>query len=121
MQYNLKATGLNITEGNRVYVEKKLQALDKLLRNKSGARLDIELEFLKDEERMYRAEGTLHDHGLDGDFRGEARGASLHESIDLMMHEVHAEVIRAKKKHLHFVRQGAAKAKDILRGFRERF
>ena len=78
MLYNIKGTELSITGANRSYVEKRLKALDKFFGRKSGVRVDIELEFMKDEEKMYRAEGTMHDHGFEGDFRAEAVGTTLH-------------------------------------------
>jgi ribosomal subunit interface protein len=116
MLYNLKGTGVS-TDQHRTYVEKRLRPFDKFFGKKSGARVDIELEYKKDEEKMYRAEGTLRDHGLDGDFRAEALGSTMHEAIDLMMQELHLELVRAKKRHIHDKRRGALLFKNIIRGF----
>jgi ribosomal subunit interface protein len=121
MQYNIKGTDLSITDGNRSYVEKRLRALDKFFGRKSGVRVDIELAHMKDEENKFRAEGTLHDHGFEGDFRVEAIGDSLHEAIDLMANSLNLELARAKKKVIDNKRKGALKIKDFIRGFTDRF
>lgn len=120
MQYNIKGTGLQITDANRSYVEKRLVHLDKYFGKKSGVRIDIELQFLKDEEKQFRAEGTLHDHGLEGDFRVEAMGAGMHEAIDIMVNTLNLELSRAKKRLIHDKRRGAARFKDFIRGFIDR-
>lgn len=117
MQYNLKGTNLSVDE-YRSYIEKRLEALDKFFSRESGVRADIELQYKPSEEKMYRAEGMLHDHRLEGEFRAEATGASAHEAIDIMFNELQLEFTRAKKKRIHAVRRGAARIKDFIRGFR---
>lgn len=121
MQYNIKGTDMQVTDVNRSYVEKRLGALDKFFGKKSGVRADVELQLLKEEAGMFRAEATLHDHGLEGDFRAEARGGSMQEAIDIMSKELVLEVARAKKKLIHEKRKGAARFKDFIRGFTDRF
>jgi ribosomal subunit interface protein len=120
MQYNIKGTGVSADQ-NRTYVEKRLRPLDKFFGKKSGARVDVELEFKKDEAKMYRAEGTMHDHGFSGDFRAEALGSTMHEAIDIMAHELHLELVRAKKRVIHDKRKGALLFKNIIRGFTDKF
>jgi len=120
MLYNIKGTSLQLTDANRSYVEKRLVSLDKYFGKKSGVRIDVELEFLKDEEKQYRAEGTLHDHGLEGDFRVEATGETLHEAIDIMINTLNLELSRAKKRIIHDKRKGAQRFKDFIRGFIDR-
>ncbi len=121
MLYNIKGTDLSITGANRSYVEKRLKALDKFFGRKSGVRVDIELELLKEEAGIYRAEGTLHDHGLVGDFRAEAQGSTLHEAIDIMIKELALELARAKKRIISDKRKGALRFKDFIRGFTDKF
>jgi ribosomal subunit interface protein len=116
MLYNLKGTNISLTDEIRDYLEKKLATLDKLT-DAEGARADVEIEYMKDEARMYRAEAMLIGTHLKSPFRAEVRGATLHESVDLMTHELAAELTRAKKKHIHSVRKGAAAIKDFVRGF----
>jgi len=120
MLYNIKGTNLQVTDANRSYVEKRLRQLDKYFGRKSGVRTDVELHYKKDEEKQFRAEGTLHDHGLEGDFRAEANGETLHEAIDIMVRELNIELSRAKKRLIHDKRKGAARFKDFIRGFTDR-
>ncbi|HVV39119.1 MAG TPA: ribosome-associated translation inhibitor RaiA [Candidatus Paceibacterota bacterium] len=121
MNYNLKGTNLSITSEIREYLERKIGSLDKLLSDTDAARADIELEFLKDEEKMYRAEAMLHDPHTKVPMRAEARGTTLHEAIDMVAGELFSELSRAKKKRVHLLRRGAGHVKDIIRGFRDRF
>lgn len=121
MQYNIKGTELHITDGNRSYVEKRIRALDKYFGRKSGVRIDIELEFMKDEEKKFRAEGTLHDHGFEGENRAEAMGDTIHEAIDIMVNTLNAELSRSKKKLIDEKRKGGLMFKNIIRGFTDRF
>lgn len=121
MLYNIKGTELQITDANRSYVEKRIHALDKFFGNKSSARLDIELEFMKDEEKKFRAEATLHDHPFPGEFRVEATGDSLHEALDIMVNTLNLELAREKKKVIDEKRKGGLLFKNIIRGFTDRF
>ncbi|HWB34076.1 MAG TPA: ribosome-associated translation inhibitor RaiA [Candidatus Paceibacterota bacterium] len=120
MNYNLKGTDVHITDEIRSYVEKKLGGLDKFLSDVSAARADVELQYSRDEEKTYRAEVTLHAPEFAESLRAEARGAALHEAIDLVEGELFRELTKRKKKRIHILRRGAGKIKDILRGFGDR-
>lgn len=118
MNYNIKGTGIPITDELRAYAEKRLASLDKFLNDKEAARTDVELELspLVDGPK-YRAEMMLHDPGARV-MRAEARGTALHEAIDLAAGELFSELTRSKKKRLHLLRHGAVKVKEYLRGWR---
>jgi ribosomal subunit interface protein len=118
MNYNIKGTDVPITDELCSYVEKKLATLDKFLSTIEAARADVELQFLVGEAKIFRAELMIRDPGMKAPLRAEARGQTLHEAIDLAIGELFTELTRAKKKRLHLVRRGAARVKDILRGFR---
>lgn len=115
MNYNIKGTGVPITDELRTYVEKKLAALDKLL-NGEAARVDAVVSYLESEEKQYCAEMTLHDarHPL----HAKSTGATLHEAIDITASELLSELAKAKKKRLHVVRHSAVRVKEYLRGWR---
>jgi ribosomal subunit interface protein len=117
MQHNLKGTNLDLTPEIRAYVEKKLAGLDKFLNEGPAARADVELEYLKSEERTYRAELMLHDGKV---VRAEARGRALHEAIDKAAGELFTELTRGKKKRVRTLRHSAAKVKEYLRGWRNK-
>jgi len=119
LNYNIKGTGLDISDELRGYAEKKLQHAEKFLRNDPSARADIELEHqaLRDGGH-YRAEFTVSFSGAV--YRAESWGTSCHEAIDLAAGELVNELGRNKKKRLHLLRRSAAKVKDYLRGWPRR-
>jgi ribosomal subunit interface protein len=119
MNYNLKGTGISITEENRSYVEKKLNALDKLVGHSARAEVELKFKPLWDGKRYY-AEFMLHDPGHVGFLRAAERGDTLHEAIDLTLAELFSELTRAKRKKLNVFRRSAVKVKEYLRGLRGR-
>ncbi len=119
MNYNVKGTGLQITDEIRDYVEKRFGHVDKFLKDDTTAHADVELEFKAGEEhKKFRAEFTLT--ARKQVYRVEARGDTLHEAIDVATAELTQEVTREKKKHQHLLRRGAATIKDVVRGLRDK-
>lgn len=120
INYNIKGTGLPITDELRTYAEKKLATAEKFLQGDSTAHTDIELEHsqLRDGSK-YRAEFTLSSGGTV--YRAEEWGETLHAAIDLSIEELVKELRRNKRKHLHLVRRGGAAIKDAIRGLRDKF
>lgn len=119
MNYNIKGTGLEITDEIRNYVEKCLSHAEKFLMRDSAARSDIECEYTEiGHGPKYRAEFNLSSsHGL---HRAEAHGNTLHEALDIASAELTKEVRQTKKRRLDTFRKGAARAKDYLRGWTNR-
>ena len=115
MNYNVKGTGLQITDEIRDYVEKRFVHADKLLQDDPTAHADVELEFkTSEEDKKYRAEFTLA--ACRQSFRAEAKGDTLHEAIDVATADLTQEVTREKKKSLNLERRGSAQIKDDVRG-----
>ncbi len=120
MNYNVKGTGLQITDEIRTYVEKRLGHADKFLQHDTTAHTDVELAHQTSEGRQkYRSEFTLASEG--NVFRAEAMGDTLHEAIDLATAELTTEVLKTKKKNLRRMRHSAVKFKEFIRGFTDRF
>lgn len=117
MNYNIKGTELAITTELRGYVEKCLSQADKFLQSDSSAHTDVELQYssMRDGGK-YRAEFTVSAAGAL--YRKEEWGTTMHEAIDLASAGLIKELRQHKKKKMHFVRRGAGKVKDIIRGFR---
>lgn len=115
--YNIKGTGVEVSDELRNYAEKKLQHAEKFLQNDPSARANIELEHqaLRDGEK-YRAEFTVSASG--GMYRAERWGESMHAAIGLAIGELVNELGRNKKKRLHLLRRSGQKLKDYLRGWR---
>lgn len=119
MNYNIKGTGMDISDEMRGYVEKKLTAIDKLVQDDTSAHMDVELVYLTSKEsKKYRAEFTF---ALDGSIhRAEAFGDALHEAVDIAAGELVRELAQYKKKRQHIFRRGAVKVKEYIRGFRSK-
>jgi ribosomal subunit interface protein len=118
MRYALKGTNIDLTDEIRSYIDAKLRGFDGLLAAPEAARVDIELQYLLNEERTYRAEMTLHDPGAQAPARAEARGHALHEAIDKAVQELFEELTRAKRKKRGLFRRSAVRVKEYLRGWR---
>lgn len=118
MHYNLKGTDVVLTLEIRAYVERKFASLDKFVEHPGAERVDIELQFLRGEAQMYRAEFTFYEPELEKPLRASVRGATLHEAIDLAAADLFHEMTRLKKKRLHLFRRSALKVKEYLRGWR---
>lgn len=117
MNYNLKGAGFAVTDEVRSYVEKKLSALDALVRA-SAARVDVVAGYLEAEEKQYKVEMTLHD--AKEPLHAECRGSTLHEAIDAASAELVDELAKAKKKKLSNFRHSAVRVKEYLRGWRNK-
>src|SRR3989344_4394296 len=115
MNYNLKGTGLALSEEMRVYLDKKLVHAEKFIRTGPPVQLDVELEFVAGAAGpKYRAEYTLA-RGKEI-FRAQARGTTLHEAIDIASDELAQKLAKMRDKRRHLFRRGAARIKDYLRG-----
>jgi putative sigma-54 modulation protein len=117
VNYNVKGTGLDITDEIRTYIEKKFSHVDKYLDGDSTKHADVELQYQTSEDRQkWRAEFTFSTKGEV--YRAEALGGSLHEAIDVAISELNHELSKHRKRGISRVRHGAAKFKDFIRGFR---
>ena len=118
VNYNVKGTGLDITDEIRTYLEKKLSHVDTYLQNDPTKHVDVELQYQTSEDRKkFMAELTMTSEGAL--FRAEAFGDALHEAIDLATDDLTRELDKNKKKNKSLVRHGASRFKDFIRGFRK--
>ncbi len=116
LNYNIKGTGLEVSDELRRYAEKRLEHAEKFLQGDSTSHVDIELEYreLRHGDH-YRAEFTITASGEL--YRAQEWGESMHLAIDMASAEVAKELRRNKKKRLHLLRRGAARIKDYIRGW----
>jgi ribosomal subunit interface protein len=119
---NIKTTGaVMLTDELRSFVEEKLEHVAKLLNPEdTTARVDVELASIPGgRSASFRAEFNLF---FDGGFaRAEAKRETLHTSVDAAIEELRREVKRTLTKRRDLVRRGAAKIKDMFRGFQNPF
>lgn len=120
INYNIKGTGLAVTDELRSYVEKNLSSAEKFLAGDTTTHADVELEHapLRDGGK-YRAEFTVASGGEV--YRAEEWGSTMHEAIDLSARALAKELRHSRKKHITLVRRGGAAIKDAIRGLRGRF
>jgi len=120
MNYNIKGTGLPVTDELRTYVEKNLGGAEKFLAGDSTVHANVELEHspLRDGPK-YRAEFTVSAGGQV--YRAEEWGSTMHEALDLAGTQLVKELRRTKSRHIALVRRGGAIIKDAIRGLRDRF
>ncbi len=116
LNYNIKGTGIDISDELRSYVERQLTHAEKFLKGDSTTHVDVELEHhAHGEGERNRAEFTV---SVGGDvYRAESRAETIHAAIDIAAAELQTELSREKKKRLHLVRRGAQKIKNYLRGW----
>ncbi|TAJ13153.1 ribosome-associated translation inhibitor RaiA [Patescibacteria group bacterium] len=120
MHINIKATGsVNLTDELRAYVEDKFKKIEKVVDpNDTALMADVELATTTEGQNtgdIYRAEiNVSHTGGLT---RSEAIKDTMHSAIDEAVKEARRELRKALSKRRQFVRKGAAKVKDFLRGF----
>ncbi len=120
VNYNIKGTGLSITDELRAYAEKKLGATEKFLASDSTAHTNVECEYSQMRDgAKFRAEFTVSVRSEV--YRAEEWGDTMHAAMDLAIEQLVKELRRNKSKHMHLVRRGGAAIKDAIRGFRDRF
>ncbi|MSR70702.1 ribosome-associated translation inhibitor RaiA [Candidatus Kaiserbacteria bacterium] len=119
LNYNIKGTGLEITDELRSYVERRLAHADKFLQGDPSALVAVELEHqaARSGERN-RAEFTVSAAGAV--YRAERWAETMHAAIDIAVGELSNELGRGKKKRIHLVRRSAHAVKEYLRGWRTR-
>lgn len=117
MNYNIKGTGIEVTDELRNYVEKQLSHADKFLSGDPTAHVDVELHHLPEgRSGKYRAEFTVSAGGRV--YRVERWGGAMHEAIDVAGAELTTELSRDKKKRQSVLRRTSLKVKEYLRGWR---
>ncbi len=117
MNYNIKGTGIEVTDELRGYVERQLAHADKFLSPDPTAHVDVELQYLEDgRSGKYRAEFTASASGEV--YRAERWGQTMHEAIDVAGAELAQELSRDKKKKQSVLRRTSVRVKEYLRGWR---
>lgn len=117
--YNIKGTGIAVTDELRTYVESRLEHTEKFLADDPTAHVDVEIQYLEEgRSGKFRAEFTLSCGG--NVYRAEHWGTTAHEAIDMASARLKEELSRNKKKRLDVFRHTAVKVKEYLRGWRRK-
>ena len=119
MNKKIKATGINLNPEIEIYLDERLQTIDKMV-GSSGQNILCEIELGKTTAHhqtgdIFRAEINL---SVGGDqFRAEAESSDLNSAIDKMKDEIANALRSFKGKRQSLVKRGGARIKELLREF----
>ena len=120
MNIAIKATNIDLTVALREYVEKKLESLKKFVGE--TAYLNIELAKTTNHHRtgdVFKAGCVLTWNGTQ--YRVAEKTTSLFSAVDMVQDELIRVVASEKSKKESLFRRGAARIKDMLKGFSNPF
>lgn len=116
---SIKATGMELSEAIRSYVETKIAMLEKYCDlNDTSIRATVEVGRTTRHHHtgdVFRAEIQLHCAGKN--FRAEAETSDLYAAIDEMKDEMTRELTASKDKQRSAIRRGGAVLKNMIRKF----
>src|SRR4051812_39775206 len=117
MNINIKATGIELTEAIRNYVDKRLEAVTKLLQDDPAAMINVEVGKTTQHHRhgdIFKAD--IHITGSQRDLFVASEQGDLYAAIDDVRDEAIRRITSSKAKRLSLVRRGGKRVKDIVRG-----
>ncbi len=103
MNINIKAKNLDLTPPLEIYLNKKVESLDKMLSQweKTGSvEIDFEISRSTRHHRkgdVFYAEANLHINGVM--LRANSDGNDIREAIDLVKDKLKMEILKYKEKH----------------------
>lgn len=115
---NIKIKSTNVSMGPAVeeYVFKKMQSLDKFMKNVDSVLCEIELAKNTKHHKsvdLYKAEANI---GYDGrQVYVYSEKDDLYAAIDEMRDEAERTIISRRKRYLSMVRKGSKKVKELIR------
>jgi ribosomal subunit interface protein len=121
MKINIKATGIDLTEAIRLYVEKKLRKIEKKLidPNDTSAMCDVEVGVTTKHHQsgdIFRAEYNL---SIAGEFvRVEAEKVDLYTAIDKAQNELFRALRARKNKKRVKERKWGKRFKELVHKFK---
>lgn len=123
MQRIVKTTNFTATPEISSYLNDKLASVEKLIDpNDTTALCEVELERTTEhhqEGKVYRAEFNIRT-ALGGLIRVESTEESMEAAIDAVKDEAMRRLRKVKRKRFQGLKEGGAKVKEWLRGWRIR-
>ena len=99
MQLIISGKNLEVSDGLKDYVEKKVGKLDRYLPSLTEARVELALEKTKNAKQRQVVQVTLRTNGTI--LRGEERSSDFGAAIDTVVDKLHRQIERYKTKHSH--------------------
>jgi len=123
MNIHIKTTNIELTDAIRDYLDKKMAQVEKFIRTPNSEPLaDIEIgkttKGKNSGDDLFKAEINLEVEGKL--YRYSAEESELYAAIDKMKDEITREVRKDKEKRRDFLRRGALRMKEMIRGIRQR-
>lgn len=118
LKHHIKATNMELTEAITDYLSKKLESLEKFVKDNVEGLAKIEVgktTHHHNKGEIFRAEINLSID--DKVFRAVSEMSDLYSAIDQMKDQIVAEVTKSKRKSLHLLKRGHQKIKNILKRF----
>lgn len=122
MQINIKAVGVELTEGIEEYVRKRLSSIARLAENeKTETRIEVELGKSTGHHKkgdFFRAEANVH--CSIGNFRAVAEESDLFPAVDQIREELERQIVAKRDRGSTLFRRGARSVKKMLKGLSKR-
>lgn len=118
MNINIKATGFELTEAIRDYVNTKLGSVEKVIKNPDSAYMYVEVGKESDHHQkgdVYKAEVKVDTAGQS--FYAVEHESDLYAAIDEVKDEILEKIKGDKDKQISRVRRGGRMVKDFIKGF----
>ncbi|MDE3090346.1 MAG: ribosome-associated translation inhibitor RaiA, partial [Chloroflexota bacterium] len=97
MKLIVSGKNLEVSEGLKEYVEKKIGRLDRYLPSLSEARVEFALEKTKSANQREVVQVTLRTNGTI--LRGEERASDFGSAVDIVLEKLERQIERYKGKH----------------------
>jgi len=119
MNINTKATNLSLTPAIEEYLVKKLESLEKFLRNVEGVLISVEVGKTTRHHRsgdIFLAE--IHIKAAGEEFYAKVEKDDLYAAIDEVKDEMIRELTSRRKRTMRLLRKGGTKIKEFIKGLR---
>lgn len=119
LKINTKATNFSLTPAIEDYVVKKVEALEKFIKNTEGVLVNVEVGKTTRHHRqgdVFKAE--IHIFLPGEEFYATVEKDDLYAAVDEVKDEVVRELTSKRKKALRLFRKGGQRIKEFLKGFK---
>lgn len=117
MNTKIKATNITLTTDISNYVNKRLEAINKLFKNDSTAQIDIELARTTAHHKngdVFKAE--VHITAKGEDLYASAEEDDIYKSIDMVRDDILREARSSRSKKISLIRRSGAMVKNLMKG-----
>lgn len=121
MNINIKATNMELTEAINDYVNKRLSAVEKFIKEDGNAIIRAEVAKTTNHHKqgdIFRAEFNIEISGIK--FYTFSEKADLYNAIDEAKDEIISQISKSKDRQKTLFKRGAISIKKMLKGISKR-